>query len=87
MSPTVIFLPPPLVLLLSLSVPIKEEVFLIIRVAILFIIEFDSVVITVPNLLREFCDLYGLSTVAHLHLIIVQILFTVYLEVDNDLFQ
>jgi hypothetical protein len=69
-SSPVIFLPPPLVLLLPLSMPIEEELFIIIRVAILCIIKFDSAVITDPNFLREFCDLYDPSTVAHLHSII-----------------
>jgi hypothetical protein len=70
MSPTVIFLRPPLVLFLLLSLQIKEEHFHIIRVAILFIIKFDSVIITDLNFLREFCDLDGPSTVVHLYPII-----------------
>jgi hypothetical protein len=66
MSPPVIFLYPRLILLLPLSLPIEGELFIIIRVAILFIIKLDSVVITDPNFLRESRSLDGLSIVAHL---------------------
>jgi hypothetical protein len=44
--------------------------FLVIRIAILFIIKFELVLLTNPSLLRESCDLYGPSTVAHLHPVI-----------------
>jgi hypothetical protein len=65
-SPTVIFLPQPLVLLILRSLQIGEEILIHIRIVILFIIKFESALITDPNFLWEFCTLDGPSAVAHL---------------------
>jgi hypothetical protein len=69
-SSTVIFLLLSLVLFFLLFPQIVESLFIHILVIILFIIKFESALITDPNFLREFCDLYGLFTVAHFHPII-----------------
>jgi hypothetical protein len=82
MSPPVIFLRPLLVLLLPLSLPIQEVLFIIIRISILFIIKFALVVITDPNLLWEFCDLDSPSTVTHVFYRIAYTRVTMYLEID-----
>src|ERR1700733_236915 len=48
-SPPVIFLPPPLFLLLLLSLQIEEELVIHILFIILFIVKFESALITDPN--------------------------------------
>ena len=87
MSPTIIFLLPLLLLLILLPLPLAAVPFLIISVTLLFIIELELVVLTDPFLLREFCNLHSPPTVAHLHQVIAEILFAIYLEVDNNLFE
>jgi hypothetical protein len=67
-SPSVIFLPLPLFLLL-LSLQVEEELVIHILFIVLFIVKFESGLITDPNFLRD-SYLNGLSAVAHLHQII-----------------
>jgi hypothetical protein len=73
------FLPPQLVLLILPSMQIGEELLMHIRIPILFIIKFESALITNPNSLRKFCDL-GVHPQS-------RISFVVHLEIGNDLFQ
>jgi hypothetical protein len=82
-SPTVIFLLPPLILLLLLSLPLTAVPVLIVGTKLLFMIKFELAVLTDAYLLREFCDLHSPSTVAHFHPVIVEILFAKHLKPES----
>lgn len=79
----------PLLFLVPLPLPlIDEELLIVICLAVFFIVKFNSIIQRDPFFLGGFYDLDSPSVVVHfLRQIIAWILFGVYLEIDNNLFE